>query len=681
MSPAGGHIPDQSGRAVSNGTNTIPAANTLRAVPSLGNSKRGSNLSLQTIAMTFLAVIGLGLIIFSGLAAQRRFQDYNIYLAEQERDNFRQLLRASILELDRASVDVLRPALGMEPDAPLEEGLAAASGQLADVLKQVEAALGQDGAEFIASVEPVRAHIERLRQRISQVTLDNKQRIGMSHLLTLAANELRQARLQLVDLAASPDMTIGMLLLTSDYALQVHDAAHFNTASYLAHVVDPISAEATSSFVFLDDFKTLRFSAPSFLDLLQASGTNPQSAIWILSDTIETRFLPAQQALALMIEAGENDKTKIATLVSASELVATRSEALLLQASTARESYLKVRIAQEWRKFLLFATMTSGVVILGLSIGVLFVRFVALPFTAIQNEMLRLAVGDLDRVAPVRTRLKDLVAMHDALRVFRANAVRRERLQAERLELHERIAEANREMRADLEAAANVQQLLLPKSGTAGRFRFETYFRPSSLIGGDTFDFLELHDGRVALFQIDVAGHGAAASLVSVAAHLEMWRALDAALEPKAVMEEINRNWWGELPYFTAILVMFDPGSATGRIVQAGHPYPLHLASDGSVASLGKGGVPVGVTGLPDYEEIPVTLDPGDRLIVFSDGLYDLPNRHGENFGEERLKALVGSLAWMGTIDLAPAIVDHLQDWADPEMNFDDMSLVVMERV
>jgi len=681
MSPDGDHMHDKSALAASDRTNAIPAAGTQRAVTETRYTRQGAHLSLQTVVMTFLAIIGLGLIIFSGLAAQRRFQDYSIYRAEQVRDDFRRLLRVSIVELDRASVDVMQPALGMEPDVPLEESLAVASSQLANAMERVEADPAYDGAQFIASVGPVRAHIESLRQQISQITLDDKQRIGMSHLLNLAASDLRQIRLQFVDLAASPDMTIGMLLLTSDYALQLHDAAHFNTASYLAHVVDPLSSEAASSFVFLDDVKTLRFSAPTFLDVFQASGTNPQSAIWILSNTIETKFLPAQLAVASMLEAGENDVAKIATLVSASELVADQSEALLFQASAARDSYLKVRSAQEWRKFLLFVGMTSGVVILGLAIGVLFVRFVALPFSAIQNQMLRLAVGDLDRVAPVRTQLKDLVAMHDALRVFRANAIRRERLQAERFELHERIAAANREMRADLEAAANVQQLLLPKSGTAGQFRFESHFRPSSLIGGDMFDFLELHDGRVALFQIDVAGHGAAASLLSVAAHLEMWRALDAASGTKAVMEEINRNWWGELPFFTAILVMFDPESSTGRIVQAGHPYPLHVASDGTVAFLGRGGVPIGVTDLPEYEEIPVTLDPGDRLIVFSDGLYDLRDRHGENFGEERLEALVSRLARTGTIDLVPAIVKHLYDWADPEMNFDDMSLVIMERV
>ncbi|CAN1577752.1 PPM-type phosphatase domain containing protein [Paracoccaceae bacterium] len=107
--------------------------------------------------------------------------------------------------------------------------------------------------------------------------------------------------------------------------------------------------------------------------------------------------------------------------------------------------------------------------------------------------------------------------------------------------------------------------------------------------------------------------------------------------------------------------MIFDPESSTGRIVQAGHPYPLHVASDGKVTFLGRGGVPIGVTGLPEYEEIPVTLDPGDRLIVFSDGLYDLRDRHGESFGEERLEALVSWLARTGTIDLVPAIVKHLQ--------------------
>ncbi|UXN72778.1 serine/threonine-protein phosphatase [Devosia sp. A8/3-2] len=145
-------------------------------------------------------------------------------------------------------------------------------------------------------------------------------------------------------------------------------------------------------------------------------------------------------------------------------------------------------------------------------------------------------------------------------------------------------------------------------------------------------------------FQIDVAGHGAAAALVSVAGQHTLSQAIltrQQGVLLEDIVAEINRQWPPELPYFTTILGEIDPVRPFARIVQAGHPSPLLIRADRSVHFLGESGFPIGVLQQVSYDSIEFDFDAGDRLLIYSDGVIETENPVGEFYSEDRLRALV----------------------------------------
>ncbi|MBC7739750.1 MAG: hypothetical protein H7245_21655, partial [Candidatus Saccharibacteria bacterium] len=134
------------------------------------------------------------------------------------------------------------------------------------------------------------------------------------------------------------------------------------------------------------------------------------------------------------------------------------------------------------------------------------------PLADLRADMLKLASGDLEvALHPVAGRTDEIGGMADALRVFKATALRRSRLQEDRLALHGRLKHAYRQLKEDLEAAAVVQAALLPRPSRIGDVQFVGHHEPSHFIAGDSYDVLPGPSGRVIFFLIDVAGHGAAA--------------------------------------------------------------------------------------------------------------------------------------------------------------------------
>ena len=250
--------------------------------------------------------------------------------------------------------------------------------------------------------------------------------------------------------------------------------------------------------------------------------------------------------------------------------------------------------------------------------------------------------------------------------------------------LHARLEEAYGLLRNDLEAAAAIQQTMLPAASTLGLVRYRGLFRPSSLIAGDTYNVVGHRDGTVSFFQIDVAGHGAPAALVSVASHHTLSQALltqadGARLED--IVARINREWPENLPYFTMILGRIDVQDQSLTILQAGHPPPLLVRRSGSVTPLGDGGFPVGMIREAEYESVQVEFGEGDRILVYSDGLVEAENAAGEQFAEDRLRSLVQERARSATPILLEDLDHALRKWRGSETLSDDLSVLMLERL
>ena len=304
------------------------------------------------------------------------------------------------------------------------------------------------------------------------------------------------------------------------------------------------------------------------------------------------------------------------------------------------------------------------------------------PLERMRDAMLQLAADNFEDELPKQGRIKEIDAMDDALRVFKANGIRRLNLQKERLRLHGRLEEAYKDLRADLEAAAAVQASLLPQQAQLCGVSFSSYFRPSNFLAGDTFDVFEQPDGKVIVFQIDVAGHGAAAALVSVAAKYTVAQAIlqrRAGTDLASLTAEINREWPSDLPYFTLILAEIDHASALGTLVQAGHPHPILLRSNGEFSVLGDGGLPVGVLASATYETVSFAFGPNDRLVIATDGVHEMPNRCGELFSEKRVQDLVSASVTATTEQILEKFDTALRAWRGDDILDDDVTIVILE--
>jgi len=330
----------------------------------------------------------------------------------------------------------------------------------------------------------------------------------------------------------------------------------------------------------------------------------------------------------------------------------------------------------------------SGLLLLGVGAvagSILVVRRrIVQPLESLSQAMLKLADNDLTIPLPRVNGADEIGEMNDALRVFKANAIQRERAQNEKQVLHARLRDAYRQLQKDLEAAAVIQGAMLPPPARIGDVQFRGLYRPSSHIAGDTYNILRRTDGGIGFFQVDVAGHGAAAALVSVACHHALSQAIltrNQGTRLDEIAAQINDDWPDDLPYFTMILGEIDLRSRRASLVQAGHPSPLVIRSNGTVEPIGEGGLPVGIIRAATYETLDFVFEPGDRILIYSDGLIEAENPQGEQFSEARLRKLVSDHASADAPALLDMLDDVLRNWRSSETLDDDLSVLALERL
>jgi serine phosphatase RsbU (regulator of sigma subunit) len=355
-----------------------------------------------------------------------------------------------------------------------------------------------------------------------------------------------------------------------------------------------------------------------------------------------------------------------------------------LQAATFRVLQGRVAAMQsQARTYMLVwgLVVCASMVIVAVAIWVV-IGWVVGPLERMRTAMLELANDNLDVTLPKPSRIKEIGAMDDALRVFKANASRRHILQRERLKLHGRLEETYTHLKTDLQAAAAIQASLLPHQALMTGVSLSSYFRPSHFLAGDTFDVLQQPDGRVFVFQIDVAGHGAAAALVSVASKYTVAQAIlqrPPGSDLAELVEEINREWPSDLPYFTLLLAEIDPETKLGVLVQAGHPSPILLRSNGDLVVLGDGGLPIGALAQATYEAVSFSFEPNDRLVITTDGVHEMEDASGEPFSEERLRTLLQKSVTRSADQIIADLDTSLRAWRGNETLDDDVTIVVLE--
>jgi phosphoserine phosphatase RsbU/P len=236
----------------------------------------------------------------------------------------------------------------------------------------------------------------------------------------------------------------------------------------------------------------------------------------------------------------------------------------------------------------------------------------------------------------------------------------------------------------ELEIARGIQAGLLPEKGfsVAGLTTASRYV-PATSVAGDFYDFLP-KDGGLGILIADVSGHGVPAALSASMVKVAITAQRDWANDPARVLSGLNSILCGNLQgqFVTAGFLYLDPRRGALTYAGAGHP-PL-LAWRGrekKVESIEENGLMLGIFPEGAYKSMTAALEPGDRFVLYTDGIAEAPSLSGEEFGMERFKDFMTQNSGRSAQDFCDGLIQHVAAWcgsSDREQH-DDLTLIVVD--
>jgi sigma-B regulation protein RsbU (phosphoserine phosphatase) len=254
----------------------------------------------------------------------------------------------------------------------------------------------------------------------------------------------------------------------------------------------------------------------------------------------------------------------------------------------------------------------------------------------------------------------------------------------ENAQLHE-IAVQQAALRRELAVAHSVQQGFLPlETPKVEAYEFFSFYEPAKEIGGDYYDYIPLPGGRLAIVLADVSGKGVSAALLMAKLSSEARYCLVSEESPAVAISRLNdifceARW--EDRFVTLVLTVLDPESHEVCVVNAGHMPPILRHSSGDLEQTGEeaGGLPIGVSPGMEYEQVTVSLAPGDSLTMYTDGIPDAMNPTNDFYGTKRLEAQLGA-AGEGVQALGQRVLDDVQRFVGNQAQSDDMCVACFGR-
>lgn len=274
----------------------------------------------------------------------------------------------------------------------------------------------------------------------------------------------------------------------------------------------------------------------------------------------------------------------------------------------------------------------------------------------------------------------------------------RRKAEANLAKAKQRLEEANSKMKADLEAAARIQKNLLPSfTPNIPGYSFSWILEPCDELAGDTLDIHPLEDRMVALYALDVSGHGVPSALLS--ATLNHWLSpksdQDTIVEstpggttrrpvsPSRIAAKLNSLFPMNLEnpqYFTLGYGLLETESHRFTYVSAGHCPAIHLTADGKINPIDSSGPPVGLLEGSSFQERIINLAPGDRIFIYTDGLTEAEDSENREFGFEGLCRVVRQSRHLPLEKSLNNISRALYEWTGESSPADDVSVLAFER-
>lgn len=203
-------------------------------------------------------------------------------------------------------------------------------------------------------------------------------------------------------------------------------------------------------------------------------------------------------------------------------------------------------------------------------------------------------------------------------------------------------------------------------------------------VGGDYYDFISVSDTRLGLAIADVSGKGIPAALLMAGFRMSLLAEIRNEFAIRAVMRKVNHLLHESTErgrFVTAFYGVLDWRNGVLIFSNAGHNPPLLLRPDGTSEGLSEGGVALGVLDDAHYEERPVAVQPGDIVVLYTDGVSEAEDEHGELFGVERIEAIVRAHPEHSARELMQDVVAAVLDWSGERGLQDDLTLLIARRL
>ena len=251
-------------------------------------------------------------------------------------------------------------------------------------------------------------------------------------------------------------------------------------------------------------------------------------------------------------------------------------------------------------------------------------------------------------------------------------------------EANEQLEKRQKEIEEDLALAARVQQSLAPKPLVWGGLRVEAYFDPVRAIGGDFGLVSPLEEEHLNLLVCDVSGHGISSALVANRIYTETIAQLGSGAPLPEMLRSLNRfvmqHIGSSVFFFTLAAARIDRDARRMVFAGAGHPPAMIARAGREPRLLESRSMILGI--LPDAVDpegaLGVDLDPGDRVVLYTDGITDVFDARGEMLGVPGVQKFVGETSFLPFAEMKQGILDRVAAWREGPPS-DDVSLVLVE--
>jgi len=233
----------------------------------------------------------------------------------------------------------------------------------------------------------------------------------------------------------------------------------------------------------------------------------------------------------------------------------------------------------------------------------------------------------------------------------------------------------------EFEQARDMQRTLLPRELPRVKgFEVAGTWEPARTVGGDYYDCLDLGDGSLAVCIGDVAGKGMPAALLMASLQAAVRASAEANVSPAALCERVRRVVVSSLTggrFVTFFFCIVDDKTRTIRFCNAGHNPPVLVRAHGGVEQLAAGGPVMSRLFRESYDEGSLPLEPGDRVVLYTDGVTEARNDAGDDLGEERLVQLIVDNRHLNAGELQHSVVDAVSAYSRGRFE-DDVTMVVV---